>query len=412
MAEKILMIALSPTMKTGLISKWEKKEGEKVESGDLLCQVETDKATMDYESIQEGTLLKILVHEGEQARIGSPIAIIGEGGEDISDLLSDIETDMEGITDDGKIGPEEDTTSSISITETGEESSGDRVIASPLARRMAQQQGIDLSLIKGSGPRGRIIKRDILESVARLEKSNLGMPKTTSQILPTSSDEVIQVSTKRRIIAERLAESKYSAPHYYLRLKVLSDNYMEARKLLNITLNKKVSVNAFIVKFVAEAIKRHPIMNSTWQGETILRHASIDIGLAVAQNDGLITPVVRDCGNKGIIEIDRELKELIDKALNNQLTPSEYSGATFTISNLGSYGIEEFTAIINPPGSAILAIGKMGKEPTIVDGDKIEIRTLMTLTLSCDHRVIDGAVGAAFLKDLKDIMENPIRVLY
>lgn len=412
MAEKILMIALSPTMKTGLISKWEKKEGEKVESGDLLCQVETDKATMDYESIQEGTLLKILVHEGEQARIGSPIAIIGEGGEDISDLLSDIETDMEGITDDGKIGPEEDTTSSISITETGEESSGDRVIASPLARRMAQQQGIDLSLIKGSGPRGRIIKRDILESVARLEKSNLGMPKTTSQILPTSSDEVIQVSTKRRIIAERLAESKYSAPHYYLRLKVLSDNYMEARKLLNITLNKKVSVNAFIVKFVAEAIKRHPIMNSTWQGETILRHASIDIGLAAAQNDGLITPVVRDCGNKGIIEIDRELKELIDKALNNQLTPSEYSGATFTISNLGSYGIEEFTAIINPPGSAILAIGKMGKEPTIVDGDKIEIRTLMTLTLSCDHRVIDGAVGAAFLKDLKDIMENPIRVLY
>ncbi|HHZ12659.1 MAG TPA: 2-oxo acid dehydrogenase subunit E2 [Clostridiales bacterium] len=412
MAEKILMIALSPTMKTGLISKWEKKEGEKVESGDLLCQVETDKATMDYESIQEGTLLKILVHEGEQARIGSPIAIIGEGGEDISDLLSDIETDMEGITDDGKIGPEEDTTSSISITETGEESSGDRVIASPLARRMAQQQGIDLSLIKGSGPRGRIIKRDILESVARLEKSNLGMPKTTSQILPTSSDEVIQVSTKRRIIAERLAESKYSAPHYYLRLKVLSDNFMEARKLLNITLNKKVSVNAFIVKFVAEAIKRHPIMNSTWQGETILRHASIDIGLAVAQNDGLITPVVRDCGNKGIIEIDRELKELIDKALNNQLTPSEYSGATFTISNLGSYGIEEFTAIINPPGSAILAIGKMGKEPTIVDGDKIEIRTLMTLTLSCDHRVIDGAVGAAFLKDLKDIMENPIRVLY
>jgi pyruvate dehydrogenase E2 component (dihydrolipoamide acetyltransferase) len=387
MAEKILMIALSPTMKTGLISKWEKKEGEKVESGDLLCQVETDKATMDYESIQEGTLLKILVHEGEQARIGSPIAIIGEGGEDISDLLSDIETDMEGITDDGKIGPEEDTTSSISITETGEESSGDRVIASPLARRMAQQQGIDLSLIKGSGPRGRIIKRDILEAVARLEKSNLGMPKTTSQILPTSSDEVIQVSTKRRIIAERLAESKYSAPHYYLRLKVLSDNFMEARKLLNITLNKKVSVNAFIVKFVAEAIKRHPIMNSTWQGETILRHASIDIGLAVAQNDGLITPVVRDCGNKGIIEIDRELKELIDKALNNQLTPSEYSGATFTISNLGSYGIEEFTAIINPPGSAILAIGKMGKEPTIVDGDKIEIRTLMTLTLSCDHRL-------------------------
>ncbi|MGI5850663.1 MAG: 2-oxo acid dehydrogenase subunit E2 [Clostridiales bacterium] len=412
MAERVLMVALSPTMSTGLISKWEKEEGDRVESGDLLCQVETDKATMDYESMQEGTLLKILVHEGEQASIGAPIAIIGQVGEDLTELLAEVDTDMKGTTDDEETESNEDENTPISSMETIEEPIEDRVIASPLARRMAKQRGIDLNLIQGSGPRGRIIKRDILEAGAEIQKPDLGAPKTAPRISPGSTDEVIHVTTKRKIIAERLAESKYSAPHYYLRLKVLSDDFMQARKVLNNTLKEKVSVNAFIIKFVAEAIKRHPIMNSTWQGETILRHGSIDIGLAVAQDDGLITPVVRDCGNKGIIDIDRELKDLIDKALNNQLTPSEYTGATFTISNLGSFGIGEFTAIINPPGSAILAIGKMGKEPIIAEGDKIEIRSLMTLTLSCDHRVIDGAVGAAFLKELKDIMENPIRVLY
>lgn len=411
MAEKVLMIALSPTMETGLISKWEKEEGERVESGDLLCQVETDKATMDYESIQEGTLLKILVREGEQAGIGSPIAIIGETGEDIAEILAEIEAETKDSPSDGTEEVKEEVAATPAIEEA-EEYTGDRIIASPLARRMAEHQGIDLTYIQGSGPRGRIIKRDILEAASQPQMPGTPTPKSIPRILPTAADEVVPVSIKRKIIADRLAESKYSAPHYYLKLRVASDGFMKARKMLNDTLSERISVNAFIIKFVAEAIKRHPVINSTWQGETILGHGSIDIGLAVAQTDGLITPVVRDCGNKGIIEIDKELRDLIHKALNNQLTPPEYSGATFTVSNLGNYGIEEFTAIINPPGSAILAIGKMGKEPVVVDGDRIEVQSLMALTLSCDHRVIDGAVGAAFLKDLKDIMENPIRVLY
>ncbi len=410
MAEQILMIALSPTMETGTISKWEKKEGDRVESGEVLCQVETDKAVMDYESIQEGVLLKILVNEGEQASIGTPIAIIGEEGEDITELLSSIKRDVVSEKSP-EVYPKEDVQPSDIRKEVVSDRISvpkiDRIMASPLARRLAEQRGIDLAVIKGSGPRGRIIKRDIVSYIE-------ATPSTASfeVISPGEKDQIIPVSPKRAIIAQRLAESKFSAPHYYLRLKVRTDDFMKARKALNQTLESRVSVNAFLIKFVAETIKRHPIINSTWQKDTILRHGSIDIGLAVAQDDGLITPVVRDCGNKGIIEIEKELKELISKALENKLTPEEYSGATFTISNLGSFGIEEFTAIINPPASAILAVGKMEPQPVVTNGNSIEIQTLMTLTLSCDHRVIDGAVGAAFLKDLKDIIENPIKALY
>lgn len=410
MAEQVLMIALSPTMEMGTISKWEKKEGDRVESGEVLCQVETDKAVMDYESIQEGVLLKILVNEGEQASIGTPIAIIGEEGEDIGELLVSIKTDDDNQKisyDDHKEEIQSRDMQKEVVSDMNSLPKGDRIIASPLARRLAEQRGIDLANIKGSGPRGRIIKRDIVsytEPISSTARHKI--------IRPGEKDQTIPVSPKRAIIAQRLAESKFSAPHYYLRLKVRTDDFMKARKSLNQTLEQGVSVNAFFIKFVAEAIKRHPIINSTWQNDTILRHGSIDIGLAVAQTDGLITPVVRDCGSKGIIEIESDLKELISKALDNKLTPEEYSGATFTISNLGSFGIEEFTAIINPPASAILAVGKMEPQPVVTNGNNIEVQTLMTLTLSCDHRVIDGAVGAAFLKDLKDIIENPIKALY
>ncbi|MFY9279701.1 MAG: pyruvate dehydrogenase complex dihydrolipoamide acetyltransferase [Caldicoprobacterales bacterium] len=410
MAEQVLMIALSPTMETGTISKWEKKEGDRVESGEVLCQVETDKATMDYEAIQEGVLLKILVNEGEQAGIGFPIAIIGEEGEDITELLSSIKVgaDRQGqLEDDNGDNRERSDFQKEKVYDHTDFPKGDRIIASPLARRMAEQRGLDLASVKGSGPRGRIIKRDILSYAEQVASTP-----SSVNVKPTATDEIFPVTAKRAIIAQRLAESKFSAPHYYLRLKVRTDDFMKARKSLNQSIEKGVSVNAFLIKFVAETIKRHPIINSTWQKDTILRHGSIDIGLAVAQNDGLITPMVRDCGNKGIIEIENELKDLINKALNNKLTPEEYSGATFTISNLGSFGIEEFTAIINPPGSAILAVGKMERQPVVNNDNNIEIQTLMTMTLSCDHRVIDGAVGAAFLKDLKDIIENPIRALY
>ncbi|MBD3305877.1 hypothetical protein GF339_05790 [candidate division KSB3 bacterium] len=233
-----------------------------------------------------------------------------------------------------------------------------------------------------------------------------------SAAAPPLADETLNVSQKRKIIAQRLVDSKFSAPHYYLKVRAQMDEVMQARKALNARLKEKVSLNAFLLKFAAEAIKKHPIINSTWKGETIIKHGSVDIGLAVAQPDGLITPVVRDCTQKGILTIDQELKALIQKAQNNRLDPSEYTGATFTISSLGSFGIEEFTAIINPPGSAILAIGEIWKEPVVDDHDQIVIHANMRMTLSCDHRVIDGAVGAAFLKDLKDTLEHPIRVLY
>jgi pyruvate dehydrogenase E2 component (dihydrolipoamide acetyltransferase) len=272
---------------------------------------------------------------------------------------------------------------------------------------MAQDEGLDLRVIRGSGPGGRIIKRDIEKA---LEERTKAVP--TLATPPALTDEIINVSQKRKIIAQRLAESKYSAPHYYLRVIVKMDEILKARKSLNVRLTNKVSMNAFLIKFAAEAIKKYPIINSTWNGETITKHGSIDIGLAVAQPDGLITPVVRNCAHKGIIAIDDELKVLIQKAQNNRLEPEEYTGATFTITNLGSFGIQEFTAIINPPGSAILAVGEIQKEPVVGGNDQIFIQLNMRLTLSCDHRVIDGAIGASFLKELKDMLEEPVRTLY
>ncbi len=425
MAEKVLMIALSPTMETGTIVKWRKKEGEKVDVGDVLCEVETDKATMEYESLNEGALLKIILPEGKEARIEEPIAVIGEKDEDISELLKEIEGDEETI--EKKPGPRKEKIAEGTQKEKGgvnqvpgeaeaeqiqrkapgiEAASG--IKASPLARQMADQNSIDLKLVRGSGPDGRIIKRDI-ETFLKEPSSQL---KEQAVVYEELKRDEIKVTGKRRVIAKRLSDSKYSAPHYYLRTIVPVDNLITARQELNRGRDEKVSFNAFFMKFSAEALRRHRMVNASWNTDTIIRFGSADIGLAVAQPDGLITPIVRDCWNKGIVEIDNELKVLIDKALNNRLKPEEYEGATFTITNLGGFGINEFTAIINPPGSAILATGAMRREPVVGDDDQITIKTNMNLTLSCDHRVIDGAVGALFMKDLKDMMENPIRILY
>jgi pyruvate dehydrogenase E2 component (dihydrolipoamide acetyltransferase) len=291
---------------------------------------------------------------------------------------------------------------------------------------MATEHGIDMRVLRGSGPAGRIVKRDIDKALRQVasrgpaEAVGVQGPAAPAFIPtaagPTASDERIPVSGKRKIIAQRLAESKFSAPHYYLRIDVDAGEMMAARQRLNTRLPKdhegKVSPNAFLIKFVAETLKKYPVVNSSWQGDEILRFGKIDIALAVAREDGLITPVVRDCGSKGIVHIDGELKNLIDKARNNKLTPEEYNGATFTISSLGTSGILEFTAIINPPGSAILAVGRIHKAPVVGDDGTIGVRSQMILTLSCDHRVIDGAVGAAFLSDLKAFIEYPIDLLY
>lgn len=412
MAEKIPMLALSPTMKDGVIARWHKKEGDPIAPGDLLCEVETDKATMEYESTVAGTLLKILVVEGDKAAVGEPIAIAGHKGEDISGILE--ATPPAGTPAAKSTAPEK--VPQIPVPEKTSPASvvGQRVKASPLARKMAKDMGIPLSAVAGSGPGGRIVQRDIEAAAGPKEvpapSSGIGA-RVAPAARPAMVSEIVPITQKRRIIARRLSESQFSAPHYYLRLSVDMEQILSARKGLNDSLPEKVSLNAFFMKFSAEAIKRFPIINATWKGDSIEKHADIDIGLAVAQPDGLITPVVRNCGLKGILEIERELKNLVARALDNKLAPEEFQNATFTISNLGSFGIEEFTAIINPPGSAILALGEIGKQPVVV-GDKIEIRTQMKMTLSCDHRIIDGAVGAAFLQELQAMMENPIRGLY
>ncbi len=442
MAEKVLMLALSPTMETGTIVNWVKKEGDKVQEGDILCEVETDKATMEYESQNEGTILKIVVPEGREARIGHAIAIVGEAGEDIADLMKEIadesaaapaaaEAAVEATEPEVRKAAQKAGTRVATIADspqqpdviTGTLPGG--VKASPVARRLADQQSIDIRQVQGSGPDGRVVKRDIEAAVAGGAAAAFA-PLPAAQGTPAHAAAVsspaytpaemttkkIALSGKRKVIAQRLSESKFSAPHYYLRSIVAVDNLIEARKELNRRVSEKVSFNAFFIKFVAEALRRHPMVNAGWQGDHILQYGRADIGLAVAQPDGLITPIVRDCWNRGILSIDEELKVLIEKAKNNKLKPEEYTGATFTMTNLGSYGIHDFTAVINPPGSAILAVGEARKEPVVGDNDEIEVRTNVVLSLSCDHRVIDGAEGALFMQDLSGMMENPIQVLY
>ncbi|NLO37272.1 MAG: 2-oxo acid dehydrogenase subunit E2 [Clostridiaceae bacterium] len=409
MAEKLLMLALSPTMETGVIAKWLKKEGDAVASGDLLCEVETDKATMDYESPASGTLLKIVLDEGSSAAVGDLIGVIGKAGEDIQALLAEPEkpAKQESPKPAQDESPAEEKPDVPAPQATGE---GGRVRSSPLARKLAEMNGIKLETVQGSGPEGRVVKADIEKALAGGQAA--APAAQAAAPAPVAGDTVIPVSGKRKVIARRLSESKYSAPHYYLKVRVAMDTILDARGKLNAKASQKVSLNAYLIKFAAEALKRHPAVNASWAGDSIIRFGRVDIGLAVAQEDGLITPVVRDCANKGLLEIEKDLQELIQKARTNTLKPEEYSDATFTISSLGSFGIEEFTAIINPPGSAILAVGEIRKEPVVQPDDSIQVKQMMRLTLSCDHRVIDGAVGAAFLTDLRTLLEEPIRALY
>lgn len=437
MAEKIMMIALSPTMEDGSIVSWSKKEGDSVSAGDVLCEVETDKATMDYESTQEGTLLKIVKGDGSSAKVGETIAIIGEQGEDISDLEEDGASEAGGGEKAEDKEDKEDKTEPAQKAASGKSSSTDAaakqtsgkadsssqgsakgesgiVKASPLARKIADEKGIDISQVSGTGPGGRVVKADV-ESFKGVSTAASGArnASTAGRVSAPGEDQTIAVSRMRATIAKRLAESKFSAPHFYLKLSVDMTGIMDARARLNRELPEKVGLNAFIMKFAAEALKRHPSVNASWNGDTITEYGSVDIGLAVEmKTGGLITPVVRNCGNKGIVEIDNELKDLIARARDGGLKPEEYSGATFSISNLGSFGIEEFTAIINPPGSAILALGTTQKTAVFDENDNMTVVPVMKMTLSCDHRVVDGASGARYLSELQKMMQDPTRALY
>ncbi|HTO23156.1 MAG TPA: pyruvate dehydrogenase complex dihydrolipoamide acetyltransferase [Spirochaetia bacterium] len=423
MPEKVLMIALSPTMETGTVARWRKKEGDKVASGDVLCEVETDKATMDYESSAEGTLLKIVLPEGGQAKVGDLIAIVGKPGDDISALLAEgggaAAPKAAGAKPASSAqaaasrAPAAPAPGAATVTAAALAAPGARVRSSPLARKLAQQKGIDLRSVRGTGPGGRVVRRD-LDGLAAGAAAPAGAGTTARAAAPVlqtgPGDQVIPVSGMRKVIAKRLSDSMYTSPHYYLTVAVGMDELLAARSRLNGGRDRKISVNAFLMGIAARALERHPRVNSTWNTENILQHPTADIGLAVALPDGLITPLVRDCGHKGIAAIDMELAELIEKARAGKLAPQDYTGATFTISNLGAMGIDEFTAIINPPGSAILAVGAVRKEP-VVENDTVVIRQRMRITLSCDHRIIDGAMGAAFLRELADMLENPLLAL-
>lgn len=394
MADFIRMTALSPTMEEGTIQAWNIKPGDRINSGDVICEIETDKANMEYEAVDEGSLLEILISEGEKASVGDPIAIFGEPGEDTWNLkkqLKNPRTPLPALNKNSAPGEP------AKLPEVPEKKEDKRVKISPLAKKIAKARGLNLSYIQGTGPGGRIIKRDVEAAASKAPET--AVPGKT-----------IPVSSKRAIIARRLSESKFSAPHYYLKIKANAGLLLKSREQIN-KKRKKISFNAFLMKLTAEALKKHPVVHSSWQGDSILRFASIDIALAIALEDSLITPVIRNCGEKGIVQIENELSSLIAAARESRLTPDQITGATFTISNIGSYGIDEFTAIINPPGSAILAVGKITREPIFDENENVVPANIMRLTLSCDHRVIDGAAGAAFLADLKGNIENPFNAL-
>ena len=420
MAEQVLMTALSPTMEEGTIVAWNKKEGSTVSAGEVLCEVETDKATMDYESTQEGTLLKVIRGDGSTARVGEVIAILGEKGEDIAGLVAEatvpeaVAPEPPAPASSSAAGPSGSSAPQSPAMGDATSASAATTKASPLARKIAVDRGIDIAQVPGTGPAGRVVKRDVerLGEQPVQQPVAAGVVATGVAVNSPGEDITIPVAGVRSVIARRLSESKYSAPHYYLKSSVRMESVLEARRQLNGELPEKVGFNAFLVKFVAEALKQHPGINASWQGDHILQFGSIDIGLAVDRGNGLITPIVRNCGNRGVVDIDRELRALIAKAGEGKLQPSEYTGATFTITNLGSFGVEEFTAIINPPGSAILAVGAIAKTVVVDDMDNVEVAQVMKMTLSCDHRVIDGTAGGQFIHELKQIIETPVRVLF
>jgi pyruvate dehydrogenase E2 component (dihydrolipoyllysine-residue acetyltransferase) len=433
MATEVIMPKLSPTMEEGQLSRWLKKEGDKVSMGEPLAEIDTDKATMEMQALANGVLRKILINEGEAAPLGQLIAIIGEPNEDISGLLAKAgTTQAKGETNKpSEQAPpaKEEPLSSQPVAAEGnggqpavETSAAGRLIVSPLAARMAAEAGIDLRSLSGSGPGGRIIKRDIEAAISQGQKTVSAQPAQRHlravgagprpaqppAIAGASAFHDEPLSEMRRTIARRLATSLGPVPHFFLTSEIEMDRAAEMRKNINALDSEfKISINDIIIKVVAVALIQHPEVNASFQDKVIRYYEHADIGVAVAIEEGLITPVVRSADQKSLSEIASEVRELAERARARKLRPEEYTGATFSISNLGMFGIDEFTAIINPPEGAILAVGAMSPKP-VARNDEIVIRQMMHVTMSCDHRVIDGATGARFLQTLKRILENPL----
>ena len=436
MAEIIRMPKMSDTMEEGVIATWLKKVGDDVKSGDILAEVETDKATMELESYDDGTLLHIGVKDGDSVPVDGVIAIIGEKDENVKSILEELENNS-SEEDDPKPDenyqsddtPEEneihkenietsfddgDVKEDIAIEDSSNNSdlSDSRVKASPLAKKLADEKGISLSNIKGSGDGGRIVKQDI-ENYSDIKPSE-SVSKKQEITLPTiyseESYEEIPVSQMRKTISKRLAESKFSAPHFYLTMEINMDNCMEGRKKINETSEIKISFNDIILKACAVALRKHPMVNASFLTDKIRVNNHVHIGVAVAVDEGLLVPVIKFADNKSLSHISTEVKMLANKAKNKELQPSEWEGNTFTISNLGMFGIDEFTAIINPNDSCILAVGGIKNTPIIKNGEIVP-GNIMKVTLSCDHRIVDGALGASFLQTLKELIEDPIKIL-
>jgi len=415
MAVKVEMPKLSDTMEEGVIAAWNVEEGDTVESGDVIAEVETDKATMEVEVFDAGTILKVLVDEGDAVPLGGLIAVIGEEGEDISDILKEAESDS-GSKDssdekeqeaDKKSDEEEESFDPVfgDLDKKGNGQPDDgRIKASPLARKMAEEKGIKLANVEGSGPHGRIIKRDI-ESY---EPSKA--PAATPAATVSREDKEHRVSQMRKTIARRLSESKFSSPHYYETIDIDMSAVWDARKQLNEISDTKISFNDIVVKAVATALRQHPDINSSWQGDKIIEHGDVNVAVAVGIDEGLVTPVINNTDQKGLQQIASESKALIEKAQNRDLQPEEMEGSTFTVSNLGMFGIEEFTAIINPPNACILAVGAIREEPVVEDGEVVPGKR-MKVTLSSDHRIVDGVSAAKFLNTLKRMLENPLGMM-
>ncbi|AZJ32158.1 pyruvate dehydrogenase E2 component (dihydrolipoamide acetyltransferase) [Tenacibaculum mesophilum] len=420
----VTMPRLSDTMTEGTVASWLKKVGDKVEEGDILAEIETDKATMEFESFNEGTLLHIGVQEGESAPVDSLLAIIGEAGTDVSSLVEahkagTLNNNSSEKQEEAPKAIEENKTETVATpVETASNNKGGRIFASPLAKKIAKDKGINLADIKGSGENGRIIKKDVenYSPTAKVEApvatSTATTPSAVTNFTTAAGESIEEVknSQMRKAIAKALANSKFSAPHFYLNIEVDMDNAIESRKIINQMPETKVSFNDMVVKASAMALRRHPQVNTTWNDDVTIYNKHINIGVAVAVPEGLVVPVLRNTDYMNINQIDIEVRQLASKARNKKLTPNEMQGSTFTVSNLGMFGIESFTSIINQPNSAILSVGAIVQKPVVKNGE-IVVGNTMKLTLACDHRTVDGAVGAQFLQTLKTYLENPVTML-
>ncbi len=431
MAKIIGLPKLSPTMEEGTLAAWVKKEGDAVDIDDLLAEVETDKATMEFRSFDRGVLLKILVPAGETLAPDTPVAIIGKAGEDISALLAEVASQGSQASTQAAPAPAPAPASAPvpvntppapmpahassavhEMTQRAVRREGERVLSSPLVRRMAREHDIELRAVIGTGPKGRIIKRDVESFLASGAASAQAVSQSASRGA-RRGPEIVKASQMRKTIARRLTESKQTVPHFYLTIDVDAGPLWDARKKMNEALKKqerKVSLNDLIIKACAVALRRVPAVNASWAGDAIHYHQVVDISVAVSVPDGLMTPVVRDADVLGVLEINEKVRDLAKRAREKKLALDEMQNGTFSISNLGMYGIEEFAAVINPPEGALIAIGTVREEPVVKDGQVVPGRR-MKMTLSCDHRVVDGAIGAQYLAALKKLIEAPLNML-